>query len=142
MTTIGSIPYAAVTHRFDPVDRSRSNTAFTDEVGSEAPLAAKPQSEKLSKLLADLEDLKDQELKMPISEYLFARFTLQEQISTERLNAGEDLDVIGIRFEGRVFQIAGKRLDKSLLEIIKAPEVEMAQVARIGDRLRNYLAQR
>ncbi|MDR6821036.1 hypothetical protein J2X76_006236 [Neorhizobium sp. 2083] len=142
MTTIQSMSSFATVHRYGARDRTTPGAGFREEDAGKAD-AIEPQqkSEKLEGLQTELEALKKRELCMPISDYLVAKFTLQEQITTEKLNAGEKLDVLGIEFNGRVFQIGGKRLDVSLLKKVESSGLEMVQVAKPEDRLRNLLAQ-
>lgn len=143
MTTIQSMSSTATAHRYGVRDRTAPEAGFRNEDGGKADTSLKPQqkSEKLEGLQTELEALKKRELSMPISDYLVAKFTLQEQITTEKLNAGEKLDVLGIEFNGRVFQIGGKRLDVSLLKKVDPSGLEMVQVAKPEERLRNLLAQ-
>jgi hypothetical protein len=134
---------SAIVNRHLTRDRTAQGTGFGDEQGGKAatPPDTRQQSQKLEGLQAQLEALKKRELSMPISDYLTAKFTLQEQITTERLNAGEKLDVLGVEFNGRVFQIGGKRLDVQLLKEVEPSELTMVSVAKPEDRLRNLLAQ-
>lgn len=120
MTTIGSTPYSAVTNRYAAVERSKTSSDSTKQIGPEAASTTKPQqSDKLATLMAELKELKKQQVNMSNRDYLFASLTLEEQISTERLNAGEDLDVLGVRFEGRVFNLAGKVFDPESFKFTK-----------------------
>ncbi|MFC3074009.1 hypothetical protein [Shinella pollutisoli] len=137
MTTIGSTSYSAFTGRH-AAERSKSGS---DLAGQETASLTKPRPDKLASLLAELKELQGQQMKMSNKDYLFASLSLKEQISTERLNAGEDLDVIGVRFEGRVFNLAGKVFGPGSLDAARIPDSEMVQLARPGDKLRSYLAQ-
>ncbi|CDZ67970.1 Hypothetical protein NGAL_HAMBI2605_62530 [Neorhizobium galegae bv. orientalis] len=141
MTTIQSMSISATAGRYAARERSSPDAVFNHENAGEAVSAAKLPSDKLKGLQEDLEALKKEQLNMPISDYLVAKFTLLEQITTEKLNAGEKLDVLGWQIEGRVFQIGGKRLDPGLLKTAELPSLEMAKVVKPEDRLRNLLAQ-
>ncbi|MGX5736422.1 hypothetical protein [Bosea thiooxidans] len=146
MTTIGSTPYFTAASRPASVARPASGGGFADQTASEATASSKAPSDKLTDLLSQLEQLRNRQLQMSNSEYLSAKLSLQEQISTERLNAGEDLDVIGMRFEGQVYQLAGKKLDLASLKIAGPSQIAMVQPAAIGDiqgsaKLRGHQAQ-
>jgi len=133
MTTIGSTSYFTSASRSASVPRPASGTGFADQMASEATASSSAPSDKLTDLLSQLEELRKQQLSMSNSEYLSAKLSLQEQISTEWLNAGEDLDVMGVQFEGRVYQLAGKRLDLASLKIAKLPQADMVQPATVED---------
>src|SRR5262245_51551703 len=109
MTTIGSTSSFTSAGRSTSGARPASGASFADQMASGAAAPDNAPSDKLEDLLSQLEELRKQQRSMSNSEYLSAKLSLQEQISTERLNAGEDLDVIGMRFEGRVYQLAGKK---------------------------------
>ncbi len=59
------------------------------------------------------------------SGYVFAKLAFSEQTSAERLAAGEASEVFSVRFQNRVFEIAGKRLDRSQLEVSNNPELKV-----------------
>jgi hypothetical protein len=134
---------SATVNRYAARQRTAPDAVFKDEESRKvaSSLGSSQQSEKLAGLQAELEALKKRELSMSISDYLFAKFTLQEKITTEKLNAGEKLDVLGWELNGRVFQIGGKRLDVSLLQKVEPSGLEMVKVAKPEDRLRNLLAE-
>ncbi|KPH77376.1 hypothetical protein [Bosea vaviloviae] len=140
MTTIGSTSYSAVTSRYAAVERSQSST-FADQIGQETASTTGPQSGKLATLSAELKELQRQQVNMSNRDYLLANLTLKEQVSTERLNAGEGLDVIGVRFEGRIFNLAGKAFGPRSLDFAKISYSDMVQLVEPEDKLGGNLAQ-
>jgi len=111
-------PYAVV-------NRLASDTSFADQLEQATSRSSQTPSDRLTSLLADLEELKRRQVTMSPGDYLAAALPLQEQISTERLNAGEDLDVFGVRFEGQVYKLAGKLYDPGSLEFVKGEAVDL-----------------
>lgn len=142
MTSIGPTSYFAVMNRTAAPERSPSNTGFADRLGQAAASTTQPPSDKLSALKAELEQLKSRQAGMSNRDYRFANFTLLEKIATERLNAGEDLDVIGVQFEGRVFKVAGTLISMESLQPTKIPDVELAKLQKLDTSQRGYAAPR
>lgn len=145
MTAISITSY--LPQRYTGLNRASSGGELPEGAGQAAAQPGTAQSDKLAKLQADLEALKSRQARMSPGEYLVASFTLQEQIATERLNAGEDLDRIRIQFEGRIFNLAGKRLDLSDLKATKVSGIEMVRPVQPEDlqnpaALHDYLARR
>ncbi|MBS1167448.1 MAG: hypothetical protein H6R00_3473 [Proteobacteria bacterium] len=121
MTTIDSSIYTMSANRYAVMKGPDSLPDFADQVKQEATSTTKPESDKLPSMLAELEELDKHQLSMSISEYLSASFAIKDRISTERLSAGEDLDVIGVRFEGRTYKLAGKVFGPGFLKLVKTP---------------------
>ncbi|PIP00585.1 hypothetical protein [Pleomorphomonas carboxyditropha] len=140
MNTIGSTSYFTFDNRYSAVNRPESPTDFANQLGSETASTTKPEADKLTSLLAQLEELKKHQLNMSINDYLLANFTLKEQISTERLNAGEDLDHFGVNFEGRTFKLAGKVFGPDSLGFAKIPDSGTLHLEP-GNTVRSYLEQ-
>ena len=120
MTTIGPATGFPPIQPFANVDRRETRAGFDEQLArANAPTSdastAQAQSPRLESLLSDLKDLKSRQLEMSIKEYLSASFALKEQISTERLNAGEDLDTVGVRFNGQNYRLAVRPIDISVL---------------------------
>lgn len=129
MTTIGALPSLMMVHRSVAPDRPVSNAAFGNHLDQQAAQPGEAQGDRLSELTAQLEELKTRELRMPIHDYLMAKFSLQDQITTERIKAGEDLETMGIDFGGQKFVIAAKRLDPALLKSVQLPDEMLARIA-------------
>lgn len=125
MNTIEPTYCSTAASPYAVVNRSASNTSFADQVGHAATQSSKTPSDKLTSLLADFEELKRRQVEISPRDYLAATLPLQEQISTERLNTGENLDVFGVRFEGRVYKLAGKLHDPGSLEFVKSETVDL-----------------
>ena len=62
-----------------------------------------------------------------------AGLAFSEQASAERVNAGEYLDTIAVRFEGRTFTLAGKLLDISLAQATGGSAIPQVVVAKVPD---------
>lgn len=107
MTAIGAATLTPMMHSFAGSARS------TPDAFAEATAA---QQDKLVALLAAERALKQSQFGMSNSEYLHAKFAIQEQIGAERLSRGADLDVFTFRHEGRTYDLAGKMLDASSLK--------------------------
>ncbi|SNY93130.1 hypothetical protein SAMN04515647_3409 [Cohaesibacter sp. ES.047] len=119
MSTIGSSYNFVTLSTFNNSKQSASETRF-DSSPKQAEEAVGPKgSEHLSELMTDLKDLKQQQVHMSPREYLSASLTLKEQISSERIKAGEQLDVFDVQFEGQIFQLAGKIYGPETLNAIK-----------------------
>ncbi|MEH2513567.1 hypothetical protein V1291_004921 [Nitrobacteraceae bacterium AZCC 1564] len=74
------------------------------------------QSSRLTELLAQAAALQKQQVSMSIKDYGLAKYGLEEQIATERLKAGEQLDTYKLQFEGQVFNLAGKMYGPDVLK--------------------------
>jgi hypothetical protein len=117
MTTIGSVPSFSMGEGQSVARRSASRTGFNDHYDQASVRVAKTQPDGLAELMEQLEALKGRQLDMSIRDYLLASFSLQDQIAAERLAAGEEVETLGIRYEGQVFRIAGQRLDVELPQV-------------------------
>ncbi|MFN3523586.1 MAG: hypothetical protein ACK4YQ_15170 [Phenylobacterium sp.] len=84
---------------------------------------------RLQALQAELAELESRQSSLPVRDFLHASFTLKEQITTERVAAGEDLDVIGVQFAGQVYRLGGRFLG-GLSELAETGEVRTVQLAR------------
>jgi hypothetical protein len=144
MTTIGSTPYFQTTQRYNGAERSTPDTGFSDQVGRETAQPNDGQSSRLTDLLAQADALQKRQIQMSNTDYLLAKFGIEEQIATERLNAGEKLDRYAVRVEGQVFNLAGKMYGPEVLERAKLSHVEMAKVTKLEDLhgVQSYLASR
>jgi hypothetical protein len=133
MTTIGALSSFVMAQRFVTSDRVGSETAFGDHFQQQILQPDGSPGDRLSELTAQLDALKEQELRMPIHDFLMAKFSLQDQITAERIKAGEDLETMGIDFGGQKFTIAAKRLDPDLVKSVQLPEAMMARIASHRD---------
>lgn len=124
MTTIDPIFYSSTASRSAGVNRPASTTGFADQMAQAATETNEAQSDEPADSLAELKELKRQQVNMSPRDYLSARLALQETISAERLEAGEDFDVFGVRFEGRVFSLAGNLHGPGSLESAKLSDGE------------------
>lgn len=107
MSTIGSTnPFTTLSHFNISKQSAAELRSGRGETQENAP-APWVQSEPLAELYADLKELKQQANLTP-KDYLLSSLTLKEKISSERLSAGEKLDVFGVHFEGRDFKLAGR----------------------------------
>ena len=129
MTTIGSMPSFPATPRRTDFNGAAAPVGFADHYDLIAARTSEEQSDRLNELTAELDALEGWQLSMSISDYLFASFSLKEQIAAERINLGENIDTMGVNFEGRVFAIGLKRLNVDLLEAVRLPETMMAKLA-------------
>ncbi|WJH40986.1 hypothetical protein N7E02_10750 [Aliirhizobium terrae] len=114
--------------------------AVGDEFAGHPNLAV--QSDTLAESLTDrlkevteaLVALQRQHLRMSNTQYLLARFALQEQITIERQKAGEDIETVGIRIEGKTFEIGGRCRNPDFMEAAKLPADVRGQVAKVCNR--------
>ncbi|MFH1342391.1 MAG: hypothetical protein ABIL01_14490 [Pseudomonadota bacterium] len=128
MTTIGATPYFPPTQRYATAERSTFNTNVADQPSQTVEQSSENQTNKLADLLSQADALKKNQLNMSIRDYLYADFTLSEQITAERRNAGEDVGTIGVRFEGRVFNVGAKHLGS--FQYTKVSDSGMVQMVK------------
>ena len=132
MTTITSAAYYAANTRYAGASRASAPSDGSPFAGQQkmASPVGKAESDKLADLLVQRKELQQQQVKMTIRDYIVAMFTLGEQIATEGLNEGEELERVGVRFEGRIYNLAfGKRLDVTALAK-KTPDEGMRPLYR------------
>jgi TolA-binding protein len=130
MTTINALPSFTTPRRSPASDSTASNAAFGSYMDQQAARTEPSHAERISDLQEQLDALEKRQLRMSINDYLTAKFTLQDQMTTERLEAGEDLETMGIRFNDHVFTIAAKRLDPDLLKSVQLPDEVMARLSK------------
>lgn len=133
MTTIGTTPSFSAVQRYNGADRSAVRSDFTDQMEQATASRGEPAT-RLAELRAEAEALKKRQLQMSNTDYLLAKFTLDEKIGAERLNAGEELDTFRVRFEGRIFNLAGKMYDSGMLKQAEISQVGMVPVATPKER--------
>ncbi len=114
-------------------DSAAAPTASDGGFSAEVAAAGDNSSETLQALRGELTELKRNQLQMSNAEYLTAKFTIEEQIATERLNAGEDLDQINVRFKGRIFHLAGKIFSAASLQAAQIDEADLPARPRVAE---------
>jgi hypothetical protein len=147
MTVIRAASYFPPIQRYAGTDRSPASTSVADQTSQTAPQSSNGTSDKLASLLTEAQSLSRRQAQLSPTDYLTAKFTLEEQISAEKLKAGEDLDQFSVRVGDRVFNLAGKMYGPETLQSAKISDIPMVQVAKPSDfpemgGPQNYLTQR
>lgn len=130
MTTIGPASNYVFTSRFRTNEEPGANTAFAEHLLPQSSGPAEV-SDRLSDLMDQLETVRRNQLRMSNRDYLVATFTLQEQISAERLAAGQDLETMGVRYEGRVYNIAYEERGRLSPDTVLAADAGIALIAKL-----------
>jgi|GEM_PF-4019436 len=122
MTTIGATSQLPAFQYARPPERDNpaAETAPRPEQADASSGAGGP--DRLKALMDRLDALKRQQVNMSNHDYLMGSLSLKEEISTERLNAGENLDTFSVEFGGRVFNLAGKVSGPGSLEFARVSD--------------------
>lgn len=130
MTTISGYSNFLLPQRQMSSAHSGTGSDFAAQYDSMAAQPDEGNADRIDELQAELDELESRQLELSNRDYLFAKFTLLDQMATEKLQSGEDIDTLGIRFEGQVFHIAGTRLRFDLSQAV-LPESEMVKPSKL-----------
>lgn len=135
MTTISGFSSSFMLQRPANPAKPGADGDFAAQYEAVADQSDDSHADRIDQLQTELDALQDRQFSMSNRDYILAQFTLLDQLATERLQAGEDIETLGFRFEGQIFNIAGKIMKVDLSQSIDRG-IEMVELSRpIGSSL-------